>query len=97
MVQFNLPQNSKITEGKTWPVPAVAHNLREYRVYRWDPEDGKNPRLDTYQIDAADCGNPVHEMVSDAMVGAAHVYRIEHVAKKVGPAVECLQPTLGTE
>src|SRR5437763_5502878 len=64
MVQFNLPKNSKITEGKSWPFPAGAHNLREYRVYRWDPEDGKNPRLDTYQIDAADCG----PMVLDALI-----------------------------
>ena len=64
MVQFNLPKNSRITAGKSWPVPAGAHNLREYRVYRWDPEDGKNPRLDTYQIDAADCG----PMVLDALI-----------------------------
>src|SRR6202007_15710 len=56
MVQFNLPKNSKITEGKAWPTPAAAQSLREYRIYRWEPEDGRNPRIDTYQVDTADCG-----------------------------------------
>src|SRR4051794_5567321 len=56
MVQFTLPKNSKVTEGKTWPPPARGRNLREYRIYRWNPEDGNNPRLDTYQVDLDDCG-----------------------------------------
>jgi succinate dehydrogenase / fumarate reductase iron-sulfur subunit len=64
MVQFNLPRNSKISEGKAWPAPAGAQNLREYRIYRWDPEDGRNPRIDTYQVDTADCG----PMVLDALI-----------------------------
>ena len=56
MVEFTLPKNSRITDGKTWPAPSGAKNLREYRVYRWNPDDGKNPRLDTYSIDLDDCG-----------------------------------------
>ena len=40
MVQFTLPKNSKVTEGKTWPHRAKAGAEREYRVYRWDPDDG---------------------------------------------------------
>src|SRR4051812_10101524 len=64
MVQFTLPKNSKVTEGKTWPPPARRQNLREYRVYRWNPEDGNNPRLDTYQVDLDDCG----PMVLDALI-----------------------------
>ena len=56
MVQLNLPKNSKITDGRTWPAPAAAKETREYKVYRWNPEDGKNPRIDTYQVDVADCG-----------------------------------------
>jgi hypothetical protein len=48
MVQFTLPKNSKITAGKTWARLAGGRNPREYRVYRWNPDDGKNPRMDTY-------------------------------------------------
>ena len=43
MVEFALPKNSKITGGKTWPKPAGATETREFRVYRWNPDDGKNP------------------------------------------------------
>jgi succinate dehydrogenase / fumarate reductase iron-sulfur subunit len=64
MVQFALPRNSRITEGKSWPAPADARALREYRVYRWNPDDGRNPRLDTYQVDTAECG----PMVLDALI-----------------------------
>ena len=56
MVQFTLPKNSKVTEGKTWPHPAKAKSEREYRVYRWNPDDGNNPRIDTYYVDTGDCG-----------------------------------------
>ena len=64
MVEFTLPKNSKVTEGKAWPAPAGARNLREYRIYRWNPDDGHNPRLDTYQVDVGDCG----PMVLDALI-----------------------------
>jgi succinate dehydrogenase / fumarate reductase, iron-sulfur subunit len=64
MVEFTLPKNSRITEGKTWPAPAGAKNLTEYKIYRWNPEDGKNPRIDTYQVDRDDCP----PMVLDALI-----------------------------
>ena len=38
--------------------------MREYRIYRWDPDDGKNPRIDTYYVDTGDCG----PMVLDALI-----------------------------
>ena len=34
MVQFTLPKNSRVTEGKTWAYPTGAHEAREYRIYR---------------------------------------------------------------
>ncbi len=64
MVQFTLPKNSKITEGKTWPHPAKAKAEREYRIYRWNPDDGRNPRIDTYYVDTGDCG----PMVLDGLI-----------------------------
>jgi succinate dehydrogenase / fumarate reductase, iron-sulfur subunit len=64
MVQFTLPKNSKVTEGKTWPRPADAKNVTQYRIYRWDPEGEGNPRLDTYTVDRDHCG----PMVLDALI-----------------------------
>jgi succinate dehydrogenase / fumarate reductase iron-sulfur subunit len=64
MVQLTLPKNSKVTAGKTWPAPEGATNLREYRIYRWDPEGGANPRIDTYQVDR----DAIPPMVLDALI-----------------------------
>src|SRR5947209_9206250 len=63
MVEFALPKNSRITAGKTWPKPA-RKNLKEFRIYRWNPDDGANPRVDTYFVDRDDCG----PMVLDAII-----------------------------
>ncbi|MFY9898274.1 MAG: succinate dehydrogenase iron-sulfur subunit, partial [Xanthobacteraceae bacterium] len=64
MVQFTLPKNSKVTQGKTWPRPANAKSQREYRIYRWSPDDGRNQRIDTYYVVSGDCG----PMVLDALI-----------------------------
>ena len=64
MVQFNLPKNSRPTPGKTWPKPANAKRLKEFRIYRWNPDDGVNPRIDVYTVDRDDCG----PMVLDALI-----------------------------
>jgi succinate dehydrogenase / fumarate reductase iron-sulfur subunit len=64
MVQLRLPRNSKISAGRSWPLPADVSDLVELRVYRWDPETGENPRLDTYRIDRKSCG----PMVLDALI-----------------------------
>ena len=64
MVQLNLPKNSRVGTGKTWPKPQDASNLKEFRVYRWNPEDGQNPRVDTFFVDLDDCG----PMILDAII-----------------------------
>ncbi len=46
MVELTLPRISQITPGATWPKPASA-NTREFRIYRWSPDDGENPSIDT--------------------------------------------------
>jgi len=55
MVQFNLPKGSRISAGKTWPRPD-SQSLREFRIYRWNPDDGRGPRIDTFFVDTGDCG-----------------------------------------
>ena len=64
MVQFTLPKNSKIRVGKTWPKPDGATNVRKFQIYRWDPDTGENPRVDTYFLDMDKCG----PMVLDALI-----------------------------
>jgi succinate dehydrogenase / fumarate reductase, iron-sulfur subunit len=64
MVQLTLPKNSRVTTGKTRPKPQGAKNVREFRVYRWNPDDGQNPRIDTFFVDTDDCG----PMILDAII-----------------------------
>jgi succinate dehydrogenase iron-sulfur subunit len=64
MVQLTLPKNSKITEGKTWKRPSGARTVTAFRIYRWNPDDGLNPRMDTYFVDRDDCP----PMVLDALI-----------------------------
>lgn len=64
MATFTLPPNSKPHEGKIWPEPAGAKRKKRFRIYRWNPDEGGNPRLDTYTVDLGDCA----PMVLDALI-----------------------------
>ncbi len=64
MVEFTLPKNSKVTKGKAWNKPKTKGDWREFRVYRWSPEDEENPRVDSYQVNLDECG----PMVLDALI-----------------------------
>jgi len=64
MAEFSLPKNSRIKEGKVWPKPEGAAVLTEFRVYRWNPDDGENPRIDTYFVDREHCG----PMILDGLI-----------------------------
>ncbi|HUF55418.1 MAG TPA: succinate dehydrogenase iron-sulfur subunit [Thermohalobaculum sp.] len=64
MVELTLPKNSRVVEGKAWPKPEGATNLKTFRIYRWDPDKAENPRIDTYHVDLDDCG----PMILDAVI-----------------------------
>lgn len=64
MEEFNLPANSVVKEGKSFSAPADATNTRSFKIYRYDPDSGDNPRTDTYDIDLDKCG----PMVLDALI-----------------------------
>jgi len=64
MVEFALPANSRIGTGTTHQAPPDAKRVKPFRVYRWNPDDGQNPRLDTFEIDLDACG----PMVLDALI-----------------------------
>ncbi|MGB8275923.1 MAG: succinate dehydrogenase iron-sulfur subunit [Alphaproteobacteria bacterium] len=64
MVEFTLPPNSRIKPGKAHKAPAGAKTTKVFKIYRYDPETGENPRLDTYEVDLDSCG----PMVLDALL-----------------------------
>jgi succinate dehydrogenase / fumarate reductase iron-sulfur subunit len=64
MVEFTLPRHAKVRPGKTVRVPGTLAKPRTFRIYRWDPDSGEDPRLDSYEIDLARCG----PMILDAII-----------------------------
>ena len=63
MAEFTLPRNSKITKGRTYETQQ-GERLKTFKIYRYDPDTGANPRWDRYTIDLAKCG----PMVLDALI-----------------------------
>ena len=64
MVEFTLPRNSKVVKGKTHKAPDGTKNIKKFKVYRYDPDQEKNPQLDIYEVDLDTCG----PMVLDALI-----------------------------
>lgn len=64
MTQFRLPAHSRIRKGRTHKAPAGARAVRTFRIYRFDPDTGENPRMDSFELDRASCG----PMVLDALI-----------------------------
>jgi succinate dehydrogenase / fumarate reductase iron-sulfur subunit len=65
MAEFALPKNSKISgKPRKHKAPADAKNVRSFKVYRYDPETGENPRYDTYELDLDQTG----PMILDALL-----------------------------
>jgi succinate dehydrogenase / fumarate reductase, iron-sulfur subunit len=64
MTDFRLPANSRIRKGIHHPAPVDARELRTVRIYRYNPDSGENPRLDTFELDVKSCG----PMVLDALI-----------------------------
>ena len=55
---------SRIERGRTWRAPDGARRIKTFEVYRYDPDSGQNPRLDTFEVDLDECG----PMVLDALI-----------------------------
>ncbi|GAB4176016.1 MAG: succinate dehydrogenase iron-sulfur subunit [Thalassobaculales bacterium] len=64
MAEFTLPANSKVKDGKAHPAPPAAKRPKVFKIYRYDPDSGENPRVDTYTLDLDDCA----PMVLDALI-----------------------------
>lgn len=64
MAQFRLPANSIARKGKVYKATQSAKNIRRFAIYRYDPDAGSNPSVDTYEVDLDTCG----PMVLDALI-----------------------------
>ena len=66
MVEIALPKGSRPQKGKIWPLPdknqqakngeKTSTRIKNFHIYRWDPEKGGNPRIDQYPVALDDCG-----------------------------------------
>ena len=63
MAEFSLPNNSKIIKGEYYKDKTGSDNLKKVNVYRWKPDDGKNPRIDTFEVDMNNCGPKVLDIL----------------------------------
>jgi succinate dehydrogenase / fumarate reductase, iron-sulfur subunit len=64
MAEFSLPANSIVKTGKSFAAADGAKRVKRFKIYRWDPDRGENPRTDTYDVDLDACG----PMVLDAII-----------------------------
>ncbi len=64
MVEFTLPANSAVGKGRHHPAEAGATRVKSFNVYRWSPDDGDNPVIETYDVDL----DRVGPMVLDALI-----------------------------
>ncbi len=65
MAEFTLPANSIVKPGKQYKANGSAGpNGKTFKVYRWDPDTGENPRQDSFDINMDECG----PMVLDALI-----------------------------
>jgi len=65
MAEFTLPANSRIRKnGATHKAASTSGKVKTFKVYRYDPDSGENPRYDTFEIDLDNCG----PMVLDALI-----------------------------
>lgn len=61
---FHSGPKSRVEPGREWPVPENARQLKQLRIYRYDPERDDRPHLDNYYVDTERCG----PMLLDALI-----------------------------
>jgi len=61
MVEFTLPKNSVVTHP---PRPSSkGGDFQRIEVYRWLPDSGENPHVDTFDIPRDECGSMVLDVL----------------------------------
>jgi len=64
MAEFKLPLNSRVKRGKKFKAEKGASKVKNFNVYRWNPDQDENPRMDEFEVDLNNCG----PMVLDAII-----------------------------
>ena len=64
MAEFRLPADSRPVQGVTHRAAVGAREVRTFRIYRFNPDSGENPRIDSFELDMKSCG----PMVLDALI-----------------------------
>jgi len=64
MLELRLAPESRPVKGQKVSAPQGSSNTKTFHVYRWDPDKGENPRIDSFELDLDDCG----PMVLDAIL-----------------------------
>ncbi len=49
-ISCGLPTNSRMSKGKTWSQLELSEQVGEFRIYRFTPESGDNPSVNTLCI-----------------------------------------------
>lgn len=64
MAEFRLPPNSRIHQGVLHKSSTSIIKPRNIKIYRYNPDSGENPRIDTYELDL----DKTSPMVLDALI-----------------------------
>lgn len=64
MHEMTLAPESRPVRGKKFAAAKGSSNPKTFRVYRWNPDTGENPRIDNFEVDLDSCG----PMVLDAII-----------------------------
>ena len=54
----------QVKSGTTYKATEDAKRVKTFKIYRYDPDTGDNPRMDSYEIDLDECG----PMVLDSLM-----------------------------
>ena len=64
MAELRLPPNSRVNTGRNHSLANKVERPKIFKIYRYNPDSGNNPSLDSYEVDLNACG----PMVLDALI-----------------------------
>lgn len=64
MTESKSPKSFAIQKGKEHKLESSGNKVKKFKIYRYDPDTGKDPQIDTYIVDLDNCG----PMVLDALI-----------------------------
>lgn len=62
MVEFRLPKESRINKKGNF-FGCDAKTKKKVKIYRYNPDDGSSPSIDTYEVDLSSCGPMVLDLL----------------------------------